>query len=806
MVRLLGIGTQPSEPPAMIRHSLLLILRNFRRFRGSFLINLVGLSTGLASTLLIYLWVSDELNVDAYHENDGRLYQVMGNHHNADRVETMEATPTPLALALAREIPEIQHSVNLAPASWFSSFTLAPEGMAMKFKSTGQFVDSSYLQVFTLPLVRGDQSRALKDPNAILISETLATSMFGSPDGALGKTIDWNIAKFTGKATVTGIFQDVPRASTQQFHFLITMEAFYRLAGRDETWGNHGPSTFIVLRDDADAVEVEKKIEDFILLKNPKSEVKLFLRSYADGYLHGRYEDGVLAGGRIEYVRLFSIVAVFILLIACINFMNLSTAKASRRIKEVGIKKAVGAGRHILVMQYLGESLLMSFLSLAVALVLVQLLLPSFSLLTGKQLYLTFEPTLVAALVGIAVLTGVIAGSYPAFYISGFSPSAVLKGKFSSTWGELWARRGLVVLQFALSVVFMVGVLVVSKQIDFVQQKSLGFDKDHVILFDHEGKIAEQTESFLTEAQRLPGVVALSSANQNLIGNDSFTIGVSWDGKNPDENVRFSVMAVGYDYFETLNIPSLAGRSFSRTMNDQNSVIINQAAADRMGLADPIGKRIIFWGNSVEIVGVVQDFHFESFHEKLKPFIFRLRPEETLHIMARLEAGQERETLTQLEALYARFNPGYTFDYRFLDQDFQKLYVAEERVGTLSNYFASLAVVISCLGLFGLASFTAERRRKEIGLRKVLGSSEAAIVVLLSVDFTRLVLISILIGVPVAYFFSSRWLESFAFHVDLKAWYFLAAGLAALAVAWLTVGAQAFRAARVNPVECLKEE
>lgn len=790
----------------MFRHSLLLILRNFRRFRGSFLINLIGLSTGLASTLLIYLWVSDELKVDAYHEHDSRLYQVMANHYNTDRVETMEATPTPLAVALAREIPEIEHAVNLAPASWFGSFTLAAEGTPTKFKSTGQFVDTAYLQVFTLPLVTGDPARALTAPESMLISASLATSMFGSAESAVGKTIDWNIAQFKGRGTVTGIFHDVPRTSTQQFHFLITMEQFLRLDGGDENWGNNGPSTFVVLHKDADAARVEQKISGFIKTKLPKANVNLFLRSYADGYLHGRYENGVLAGGRIEYVRLFSIIAAFILLIACINFMNLSTAKASRRIKEVGIKKAVGAGRHILVMQYLGESLLMSFLSLAVALALVQLLLPSFNLLTGKQLLLTFEPTLVAALVGIALLTGVMAGSYPALYISGFSPSAVLKGKFSSTWGELWARRGLVVLQFALSVVFMVGVLVVSQQIDFVQKKSLGFDKDHVILFDREGVIAEQTESFLTEVQRLPGIVAASSANQNLIGNDSFTIGVSWDGKNPDENVRFSVMAVGYDYFETLNIPSLAGRSFSRTMNDQNSVIINQSAADRMGLADPIGKRIIFWGNSVEIVGLVNDFHFESFHEKLKPFIFRLRPQETLHIMARLEAGQEREALARLEELYTRFNPGYPFDYRFLDQDFQKLYAAEDRVATLSNYFAALAVVISCLGLFGLASFTAERRRKEIGLRKVLGSSEAAIVVLLSMDFTRLVLISILIGVPVAYFFSTRWLESFAFHVDLEVWYFLAAGLAALGVAWLTVGAQAFRAARVNPVECLNEE
>lgn len=790
----------------MIRHSLLLIFRNFTRSRGSFFINLIGLSTGLASTLLIYLWVMDEVAVDKFHESEGRLYQVMANHHNSDRIETMEATPVPLALALVREVPEILHSVNLAPASWFTSFTLAPAGSTTKFKSTGQFVDSAYLRVFSLPLVAGDKANALSDPHNILLSETLATSMFGSPQNGIGKTIDWNISQFKGQATVSGVFHDVPRTSTQQFNFLITMQAFIGLVGGTDNWGNNVPSTFVVLREKADAGQVQEKITDFLKSKLPNSQIKLFLRPYSEGYLHGRYENGLPAGGRIEYVRLFSIIAGFILVIACINFMNLSTAKASRRIKEVGIKKAVGAGRHALIIQYLGESLVMSFLSLVVALVLTQLLLPAFSQITGKVLMLEFTPSLIWALAGFCLFTGLTAGSYPAFYLSGFSPAAVLKGKVSTTGGELLARRGLVVVQFTLSAVFMVGVLVVSRQIDFVQKKDLGFDKDHVILFDKEGQIAEHAEAFISEALRVPGVTAVSSANQNLIGNDSFTIGVSWDGKNPDEVVRFGILGVDHDYVETMNLQLTSGRSFSRQMNDKSSIIINEAAAGRMGLSDPVGKRIILWGNPVEIAGVVRDFHFESFHERLKPFIFRLRPEETLHILARLESGREQEALARLEKLYHTFNPGFAFDYRFLDQDFQKLYITEQRVATLSNYFAGLAVIISCLGLFGLASFTAERRRKEVGLRKVLGSSEAAIVILLSTDLTRLVVLSLVIGLPLAYFISTYWLESFVFHVELQAWYFLGAGFTALAIAWITVGSQAFRAASVNPTECLKEQ
>lgn len=790
----------------MFRHYLLLILRNIRRFRSSFVINLVGLSTGIASALLIYLWVVDELHVDKFHDNEGRLFQVMANHANSDRIETMEATPTPLALALVREVAGIRHTVNLAPASWFPPFTLSHESNS-KLKARGQFVDSSYLHVFTLPLLEGNERTALADPHAILISENLATSIFGTATNVTGKTIDWNISQFKGQSTVAGVFQNVPSGSTQQFDFLLTMDAFHGLSGgRDEHWGNHGPSTFLVLEDQANPEVVSERIAGFIKQKLPKSNVTLFLRPYSEGYLYGRYDNGVQAGGRIEYVRLFSLVAAFILVIACINFMNLSTAKATRRIKEVGIKKAIGAGRQSLILQYLAESMFMSTISLIVALILTQLLLPAFSDLTGKSLTLEVTPMLVYSLIAITCVTGFLAGSYPALYLSAFSPAKVLKGKMTTGRGEQWARQGLVIFQFALSVIFIVAVLVVSQQIDFVQTKNIGLDKDHVILFDKEGALAAHQETFLEELRRTPGVANASSVNQNIIGNDSFTVGVSWDGKNPDEVVRFSTMAVDYQMFETLNIELTEGRTFSKDFNDQASIVINEAAVDVMGLKNPVGSKIIFWGNSVEIVGVVKNFHFESFHEKHKPFIFRVRPDESLFMIARLEAGRETEALAGIGKIFNSMNPGFSFDPRFLDQDYQKLYVAEKRVSALSKYFAGLAILISCLGLFGLASFTAERRRKEIGLRKALGSTEAGIVYLLSRDFTRVVLISIAIAIPIAYFLTSSWLDGFAFHVDLQAWYFIAAGLAALGVAWLTVGSQAIRASRVNPTECLNEE
>ncbi len=791
----------------MIRHTLLLIYRNFTRSRSSFLINLIGLSTGLASTLLIYLWVTDELVMDTFHENEGRLYQVMANHNNSDRIETMEATPHPLAAALGKEIPEIQHAVNLAPASWFTKFTLSPEGSTTKVKAAGQFVDSAYLRVFTFPLLHGESENALSNPHAILVSEQLAINLFGTTENIIGRSVEWNIAQFKNQAVITGVLKNVPRSSTQQFDFLITMEAFHELTGRDENWGNNGPSTFVVLDEHADPDQTSEKISGFIKTKRANANVTLFLRPFSDGYLNGRYENGVLAGGRIEYVRLFSLIAIFILLIACINFMNLSTAKASRRIKEVGIKKAVGAGRRILIFQYLGESLLMSFLSLTVALVLTQLLLPGFSLLTAKVLVLKFTPSLVIALVAIATITGVIAGSYPALYLSGFSPASVLKGKFSASLGEQWARKGLVVFQFALSVIFIVAVIVVSHQIEFVQTRNLGFDKDRVIVFDKEGEIAGHQESFLAELRSLPGVSYASTVGQNIIGLDQYTIGVSWEGKNPDDMVRFSTVQVDYDLIETLGIEVTSGRSFSRDFQDSTSVIIcNQAAIDVMGLKDPIGKKIDFWNKPVKIIGVVKNFHYESFRERVKPFIFRMNPAETMHVLVKLEAGREREALDQVENVFTRVNPGFPFNYKFMDQDFQALYVSEQRVAILSDYFAGLAIMISCLGLFGLAAFTAERRRKEIGLRKVLGSSEIGIVFLLSLDFTRIVLAAVFIALPLSYLITKYWLDGFVYHIELKLWYFAGAGIAALLIAWLTVGMQAFRAARVNPTECLKEQ
>jgi ABC-type antimicrobial peptide transport system permease subunit len=401
-----------------------------------------------------------------------------------------------------------------------------------------------------------------------------------------------------------------------------------------------------------------------------------------------------------------------------------------------------------------------------------------------------------------------LAGSYPAFYLSGFKPAAVLKGDAKGSWGELWARKGLVVFQFFLSVILIVSVLVIYKQIDFVQSKNLGYTKEHLIMVPIEGKVEKNVKTFMGEVKKIPGVVSVSSMGHNMLGRNNNTSGLEWDGKNKEDEILFENISADYNLIETLGIQLAEGRSFSEDFGaDTTKIIFNEAGIRVMNLKDPVGKTIKLWGEyDLEIIGVVKDFNFQSMHDVVNPLFFRLAPTNVWNVVIRLEAGKEKEALSRLTDFYSNYNPGFTFDYKFQDQEYAKMYASEQRVATLSAYFASMAVLISCLGLFGLATFTAERRLKEIGIRKALGSSSTNIVILLSGDFTKMVLVSIFIGIPASYWLLSKWLERFAFHIELNSWYFIAAGLIALVIAWVTVAYQAIKAANVNPVKCLRTE
>ncbi|HNV30030.1 MAG TPA: ABC transporter permease, partial [Cyclobacteriaceae bacterium] len=784
----------------MLKHNLLLIYRNFLRAKGFFLINLVGLTTGLVCTLLIYLWVRDEVNMDKFHAKDSRLFQVMEFQNYADEIMTTTSTPGILAETLKEEVPEVEYA---ATTTWISKFTLSVK--ENNVKADGFYVGEDFFNIFSYPLIEGNPDMVLKDKTAIVISRELAKKLFNTDENVIGKTVEWQHKK---SYQVTGLFDKVT-SSSYQFDFVLSFEDFKDTNEWVTSWGNNGPPSFLILREGSDAAAVSDKIKDFVKKKNTEGEsnVTLFLKPYSERYLYGRYENGKQSGGRIEYVRLFSIIAVFILVIACINFMNLSTARASRRAKEVGIKKSIGAQRQSLIFQYISESMVTSLLSLLVAIAVVWMFLPAFNIITDKKIVLTLnDPQLLAMLLGVTVFTGLLAGSYPALFLSGFKPAAVLKGELKGSWGELWARKGLVVFQFALSVILIVSVLVIYKQIEFVQSRNLGYKKDNLISIPIEGKVESSLETFLTEVKRIPGVSSASSMGHDLIGRNNNTSGLEWDGKNPEDEILFENVRVNYDMLETLGVEMAEGRTFSREHStDTSKIIFNEAAIRVMNMEDPVGKVIKLWDQyDLEIIGVVKDFNFQSLHDVVNPLFFMLDQRNTWNVMIRLEGGKEKETLKALTDFYKEYNPGFSFEYTFQDQEYAKQYAAEQRVATLSGYFAAFAILISCLGLFGLATFTAERRLKEIGIRKALGSSSTNIVMLLSGDFTRMVLLSILIGLPVSYWLLNGWLERFAFHIDLEIWYFAAAGLIALLIAWLTVASQAIKAAMINPVKCLR--
>jgi predicted permease len=791
----------------MLQHYLLLSFRNFQRFKSSFFINLMGLSTGLACTLLIYLWVNDELKFDTFYEKDSQLYQILENRESANGLITFWTTSGPTATSLAEDMPEVQYAATVLGGR--DRYVEATFSVGEKnIKTKGGYASKDYFQVFSHQFLSGNPNSVLADKNTIVLSETLAKNLFGTTENVIDKSVEVDHDKVF---QVSGVYKDLPSNASQQMEFILSFEKFIEENDWANEWGNTAPFTYLLLKPGTDIQAFNRKIAGYVKTKteNQITHRTMFVKQYSENYLYGKYENGVLVGGRIEYVKLFSIIALFILVIACINFMNLSTAKASRRLKEVGVRKTIGADRLSLVYQYMGESLLLAFLAMLASISIVMLFLPTFNEITGKDLSLSLDSTLIISVLILTVFTGVVAGSYPALYLSGFHPIAMLKGKLPTSVGELWVRKGLVIFQFSLSIILIVAVLVVYKQIEFVQNQNLGYNKENLIYINKEGKLWDKStqETFLQEVKNLPGMVSTSTLGHTLTGHNGGTYGIHWEGKDPNDKTEFENVAVNYGTIETLGVDIKEGRSFSREYGaDSVKIIFNEAAIKFMHIKDPIGKIIKLWGKDMQIIGVVKDFHFESLHEKVKPLFFKLAPNDTRFIIARVSAGKEKEAIEGLQKLYTTYNPGFTFEYKFLDQNFQTLYEAEQRVSSLSKYFAGLAILISCLGLFGLAAFTAERRRKEISIRKVLGASQLGIVYLLSREFTRMVFVSILIALPLSYLLLSYWLENFAFKIDLEAWYFICAGLLALCITWLTVGTQAIKAAKVNPIQSLRSE
>ncbi|THU30456.1 FtsX-like permease family protein [Niastella caeni] len=791
--------------------------RNLIKHRQFTILNLLGLSTGLACALLIYLWVQDELTIDTFHEKDSQLYQVIKTAINGDgTIHTHETTPGLLAQSMAKEIPEIEYAVPVIVMDDYGENKGIIMAGSKYVKACAQFAGKDYFNVFSYRLLQGDKDKALADKYGVMLSDKLAHKLFNTTDNIVGKSITWDQGdKINGTYLVTGIFEAPPANASTQFDCIFNYDHYFDTFKDDyglNKWYSNNPHTYLTVKQGTNVEQLNERIRGYCKQKykeaHGEKEVKwagdIFLQRYSSKHLYNHYNNGVIAGGRIEYVRLFSIIAVFIVLIACINFMNLATASAAARCKEVGIKKVTGANRRSLIIQYLGESVLMSFLSLLIAIIMISLLLPAFNDLTGKSLHLQFNTRLLLAIVGITLLTGIFAGSYPALYLSGFNPVTILKGQLKTSPGELWIRKGLVVFQFMLSALFIVSVLVVYKQMQLIQNKNLGYNKDNIIRFANEGKLRNGLGPFLTEIKKLPGVVNASAMNGDFTGKHSGGGGIDWPGKQ--KGIEFDGIDADYDMFETMGLQMAEGRSFSRQFgSDSNSVVFNETAIAAMGLSDPVGKTVTMWGRKKQIVGVVKDFHFESLYKNVGPFFIRYS-DENENVIVKIKAGTEQATLAQLKKLYAWFNLGLNLEYNFLDEDYAQLYAAEQRVALLSRYFAALAIIISCLGLFGLAAFTARKRQKEIGIRKVVGASVQHIVLLLSKDFLMLVLLAVVIAFPLAWWALNQWLLNFAYRTSIGASLFIVAAAAVLLITIITISLQSIKAAIANPVKSLRTE
>jgi len=783
----------------MIKNYIKTALRSFKRHKSSFLINVIGLSIGMACSILIFLWVFDELGHDRFHEDVDQVYQVMEHQTYSGNMFSTHSTPGILAPALKEEVPEFEY---IATYTWNMEFLFTKEEKSLK--ENGMYARPDLFHILSIPLIQGNRDELLSNPQSVVISRELARRYFGD-ENPIGESITINGEELH---TITGVFRKLPENSSIRFDFVLPFEDWLKENEWATEWGNNGPRTIARLHAGVDVEALNAKINDFIKERNEDSNVDLFVYPYADLHLYGQFENGVVVGGRIDYVRLFSIVAIFILLIACINFMNLSTAKATKRAKEVGIRKSIGASKGSLIGQFIGESMIITFFSLLLSILLVEMSLPVFNNLTDKAIDVTYsEPALLLTFLGTALFTGLVAGSYPAFYISSFEAVKTLKGSLKSSGGEAFARKGLVVFQFTLSVVLIICTIVVYKQIQYTQTKNLGYEKENLIYFTVEGDISDNWDSFRREASQVQGVTNISRSGATFLGRNSNTSGLEWPGKDQETRVLFENVSSDYGLIETLGFQLVAGRTHSRDFGaDTARIVINQRAADIMGMEDPVGEIITLWDNETEIIGLVEDFNFQSLRQEIEPLFFRLAPNNTWRAFVRVRSTDIQNTIAGIQDVYKKFNPAYPFDYNFMDEQYAALYRSEQRIGDLAKYFAIFAVLISCLGLFGLSAFTAEQRAKEIGVRKVLGATVQSLVMLLTKDFTKLVLFAIGIAIPASWWLMQQWLSDFAYQSGLTWWIFASAGLLAVIIAWLTVSWQSLRAAWTNPVESLKSE
>ncbi len=785
----------------MIKNYFKVTLRNIVRHKGYAFLNIAGLALGLAGAILISLWVLSETSFNRFHENADSLYRVEFDQNYSGKLFHVGVTPVPLAPALKESIPEIVDASRYFRVGEF----LVRVGDNAFYEDNARVVDPSFFRIFTFPAVEGDPFAALSAPDSLVLTESSARRYF--PDGpAFGKTVNINNQR---DAVVRAIIRDVPANSDLGFDVLVPY-AYLASRGFEEVWTNNSISTYIQLKPGQDPAAVSKKIQDIVGRRRPVEDVTFSLKPLVD--LHLRSHFGFeTPGGAARYVSIFSLAAAIVLLIACINFMNLATARSSRRAREVGLRKVVGARRSQVVGQFFGESILFAAMALVLAAGLVAALLPAFNRLSGKSIGFgtMLGWPILPGLAALTILTGVLSGVYPALVLSSFRPALVLKGLVRAGLRSAAFRKILVVVQFSASAGLMIGTTVVFRQVDFMRGKSPGFDRDHVVALQIRGDIVKSYQTLkksLLQNNRVLGVTA-ATAKPTRIGSNSDS--ANWEGKDPNWSLSTNMIYVDADFPETIAVPIVEGRSFRNVdpPAGEPEFVINETLA-RLIEADPVeGIRFSYGGPQGRIVGVIKDFHFDTLESKIEPLVvLQGRDENYRYILVRLDKADIREGISALEATWEGILPGYPFEYSFLDEDFNDVYAAEERMGGILRAFAAFAVLIGCLGLFGLAAYAAERRTKEIGIRKILGASITEVVALLCREFLILVGFANLIAAPVTVLLMRNWLGRYAYRTEMGAAVFAGVLLVTMAVALLTVIFQALRAAAANPVKSLRYE
>jgi putative ABC transport system permease protein len=788
----------------MFKNYLKTAWRNLLRNKTFSLINISGLGLGIACSLLIYLWIQDEKSKDNFHENSDRLYQVIvsdkdksGNLSNSN-----DNTPGLLADALKMQIPEVMHAATVI---WESELLFTVGDKTGKEK--GRYAGADFFNLFSFPLLKGNQSKALSAPDNIVITQKLANNYFGNQN-PVGKIIRIGDKR---DFVVSGVIANVPKNSTLTFDFIMPVQnGFEDNHWMIDGWNHFGPATYVLLRKDASITAVNQKLKDFLPMQDKVLNDKVVsLQLFKERYLYSSFTNGIADGGRVEYVRIFYIIAVFILLIACINFMNLATARSVKRSKEVGVRKVAGAMKGTLFLQFLSEAFITTFLSVIVALIAAFVLLPYFNQLTEKDVSLHMADfTFIITLFLLVLLVGFIAGSYPALLLSSLKPISVLKGTLKFSSGNKLFRKGLVVFQFTLSVILIVSTIVIYMQMNYVQSKNLGLDHSRLIYIPVEGELVTNYENFKHEALASGNIESVSFCGTEPTNVGWWSPTMQWTGKDPEDKTLFAQVEVGYDFIKTMKIDLVDGRDFSPVFpTDSTNFLVNESAVRYMKMQHPVGASFSHGDMKGKIIGVVKDFHFKSLHNQIAPafFNFTPAPEEGIAIVRALP-GKTKQTLISAAAISKKYNPKYPFNYVFADDNLNRQYHSEMLVGQLAGVFAFIAVLISCMGLFGLSMFMAEQRTKEIGIRKVIGASVARIVALLSGNFLLLVAFAFILASPIAWWVMHKWLQDFSYRVGISWHVFAFAALIAFSIALLTVSFQAIRVALANPVKSLRIE